>query len=86
MASFDHHCVRGITARPERIDELMERSLMLFTALVPHIGYDKAGEIARLAHRNGSTLAEAAQALGYVSTSDYERWVVPAAMVHPGKA
>jgi fumarate hydratase class II len=86
MASFDHHCVRGITARPERIDELMERSLMLVTALVPHIGYDKASEIARLAHRNGSTLAEAAQALGYVSTSDYERWVVPAAMVHPGKA
>jgi fumarate hydratase class II len=86
MASFDHHCVRGITARPERIDELMERSLMLVTALVPHIGYDKASEIARLAHRNGSTLAEAAQALGYVSTSDYERWVVPAAMVNPGKA
>jgi fumarate hydratase class II len=86
MASFDHHCVRGITARPERIDELMERSLMLVTALVPHIGYDKASEIARLAHRNGSTLAEAAQALGYVSTSDYERWVVPAAMVHPDNA
>jgi fumarate hydratase class II len=86
MASFDHHCVRGITARAERIEELMERSLMLVTALVPHIGYDKAAEIARLAHRNGTTLAEAAQVLGYVSAGDYERWVVPAAMVHPGKA
>jgi fumarate hydratase, class II len=86
MASFDHHCVRGITARAERIEELMERSLMLVTALVPHIGYDKAAEIARLAHRNDTTLAEAAQALGYVSAGDYERWVVPAAMAHPGKA
>jgi fumarate hydratase class II len=86
MASFEHHCVRGITARPQRIQELMERSLMLVTALVPHIGYDKAAEIARFAHRNGSTLAEAAQALGYVSAGDYERWVVPADMVHPGKA
>lgn len=85
MASFDHHCVRGIAARPERIQELMERSLMQVTALVPHIGYDKAAEIARLAHRNDTTLAEAAQALGYVSAADYERWVVPAAMVHPDK-
>jgi fumarate hydratase class II len=86
MASFDHHCVRGITARAERIEELMERSLMLVTALVPHIGYDKAAEIAKKAHRHGMTLADAAQALGYVSAADYERWVVPAAMVHPGKA
>ncbi|NJD24698.1 MAG: class II fumarate hydratase [Betaproteobacteria bacterium] len=85
MGSFNHHCVRGITARRERINELMERSLMLVTALVPHIGYDKAAEIAKQAHRNGTTLAEAAQALGYVSAADYQRWVVPATMIRPGK-
>ena len=81
MASFDRHCVRGITANRERIAELMERSLMLVTALVPHIGYDKAAEIARRASREDTTLKAAALALGYVSADQYEKWVNPDAMI-----
>jgi fumarate hydratase class II len=80
MASFDRHCVRGITANRKRIGELMERSLMLVTALVPHIGYDKAAEIARRASREGTTLKDAALALGHVTTDQYENWVMPEAM------
>jgi fumarate hydratase, class II len=83
MHSFEHHCAQGITANRERIAELLERSLMLVTALAPHIGYDKAAEIAKRAHHDGMTLKDAALALGYVSTEDYERWVVPAEMIHP---
>jgi fumarate hydratase class II len=79
--SFDEHCARGIRANSERIDELVERSLMLVTALAPHIGYDRAAEIAKKAHREGSTLREAALALGYVSAEDFERWVRPEAMI-----
>lgn len=83
MASFEKYCVRGIEANHDRIAELMERSLMLVTALTPHIGYDRAAEIAKLAHQNGSTLKQAALALGYVTESNFERWVKPADMVHP---
>jgi fumarate hydratase class II len=83
MASFDQHCVRGITARRERIEELMDRSLMLVTALVPHIGYDKAAAIAAQASREGSTLRQAALNSGLVSAEEFERWVVPADMIHP---
>jgi len=83
MRGFDHHCVQGITANRQRITDLMGRSLMLVTALVPHIGYDKAAEIAKHANHEGATLKQAALALGYVSEEDYERWVVPAAMIHP---
>ena len=83
MDSFERHCVRGIAANRERIAELTERSLMLVTALAPHIGYDKAAEIAKRAHHQGSTLKEAALALGHVSAADYDRWVVPAEMTHP---
>jgi fumarate hydratase class II len=85
MASFEEHCVRGIQANRGRIEELMERSLMLVTALTPHIGYDRAAEIAKRAHRDGSTLKQAALALGHVSERDFDRWVRPADMVHPGK-
>ena len=63
-----------------RIRELLERSLMLVTALAPHIGYDRAAEIAKKAHREGSTLREAALALGYVKAEDFDRWVRPEAM------
>jgi fumarate hydratase class II len=83
MASFDRHCVRGIEARAERIAELLGRSLMLVTALAPHIGYDKAAAIARRAHADGTTLREAALALGHVSAADFDRWVDPQAMVKP---
>jgi fumarate hydratase class II len=83
MASFEEHCARGISANLDRIAELMRRSLMLVTALTPHIGYDKAAEIAKRAHHDGSTLKEAALALAYVSAEDFERWVKPADMTHP---
>jgi fumarate hydratase, class II len=79
--SFEEHCARGIEADQGRIHELLERSLMLVTALSPHIGYDRAAEIAKKAHRDGSTLREAALALGYVSAEDFDRWVRPEAMI-----
>src|SRR6266852_531937 len=82
--SFDEHCARGIEANEARIRELVERSLMLVTALSPHIGYDRAAEIAKKAHRDGTTLREAALALGYVKADDFDRWVRPEAMIGPG--
>jgi fumarate hydratase class II len=81
--SFEEHCARGIEANEARIRELLERSLMLVTALSPHIGYDKAAEIAKKAHREGSTLREAALALGYVKPDDFDRWVRPESMLGP---
>ena len=86
MSSFEEHCVRGIKANHARIAELMERSLMLVTALTPHIGYDRAAEIAKRAHHDGSTLKQAALALGYVTEQDFERWVISGDMVHPKSA
>ena len=83
MHSFEHHCVQGISANRERISDLMARSLMLVTALVPHIGYDKAAEIAKHASHENTSLKQAALALGYVTAEDYERWVVPASMIRP---
>ncbi len=84
MTSFERHCVRGITANRERIEALMEHSLMLVTALTPHIGYDKSAEIAKRASRDNCSLKEAALALGILSAEEYERWVVPENMIHPG--
>jgi fumarate hydratase class II len=81
--SFDEHCARGIEANEARIRELLERSLMLVTALSPHIGYDKAAEIAKKAHREGSTLREAALGLGHVKAEDFDRWVRPESMLGP---
>jgi len=84
--SFEEHCARGIEPDAERIGLLLERSLMLVTALAPHIGYDRAAEIAKKAHREGGTLREAALALGYVSAADFDRWVRPETMTGPGPA
>jgi fumarate hydratase, class II len=81
--SFEEHCARGIEADEARIADLVQRSLMLVTALSPHIGYDRAAEIAKKAHREGSTLREAALALGYVTEADFDRWVRPEAMTGP---
>jgi fumarate hydratase, class II len=83
MASFDAHCATGIEANRARIDELLERSLMLVTALNPHIGYDKAAAIAKKAHREGTTLKAAALALGYVSAEQFDQWVQPQRMIGP---
>lgn len=81
ISSFDRHCAAGLEPRRERMAELLERSLMLVTALNPHIGYDRAAEIAKKAHREGLSLREAAVASGHVSAADFDRWVVPADMV-----
>jgi fumarate hydratase class II len=80
MRSFEQYCVRGIEPRKERIAELVDRSLMLVTALSPHIGYDKAAAIAKKAHLEDLTLKQAALALGYVSAAQFDLWVKPKIM------
>jgi fumarate hydratase class II len=82
--SFTEHCVEGIRANEKRIQELMERSLMLVTALAPKIGYDNAAKVAKSAHANGTTLKEEAVRLGLVSAADFDRLVQPSKMTHPG--
>jgi fumarate hydratase class II len=79
-ASFSSHCVEGIEPNHERIEELVQNSLMLVTALNPKIGYYKAAEIANKAHTEGTTLKAAALATGYLSEAEYDQWVVPASM------
>jgi fumarate hydratase class II len=81
--SFTDHCVSGIRADKARIRQLLERSLMLVTALAPHIGYQRAAEIAKAAHDSGITLREAAIRLGYVSAADFDRLVRPENMLGP---
>lgn len=81
MISFNDHCAIGIIANVERINQLMQHSLMLVTALNPHIGYDKAAEIAKKAYREETSLKEAALALGYVSAEEFDVWVNPEEMV-----
>ncbi len=81
--SFTDNCVVGIKANRERIADLMERSLMLVTALAPEIGYDKATEIAKAAHKNGTTLRDEALRLGHVSEDDFDRFVRPQEMIGP---
>jgi fumarate hydratase class II len=84
IARFDAHCARGIVPNRERIAELVGRSLMLVTALSPHIGYDLAAAIAKRAHQEGSSLREAALALG-VAGDDFDRWVRAEDMVGPAR-
>ncbi|WP_341903099.1 class II fumarate hydratase [Polaromonas sp. YR568] len=84
MTSFNDHCAVGIEPNHGRIAELVQRSLMLVTALNPHIGYDKAAFIAKKAHKEGSSLREAAIASGHVTAEQFDRWVVPAGMVGTG--
>ncbi len=84
--SFNDQCAVGIEPERERIRDLLDRSLMLVTALNPHIGYDRAAEIAKKAHRDGSTLKAAALALGHVTEAQFDAWVRPEAMVGPRAA
>jgi fumarate hydratase class II len=79
--SFEAHCARGIEADRARIAELVQSSLMLVTALNPHIGYDKAAQIAKQAHHDGSSLRDAALASGHVTAAQFDAWVRPEAMV-----
>ena len=82
--SFADRCVLGIAANEANITELMERSLMLVTALAPVIGYDKATEIAKTAHKNGTSLREEALRLGFVTVAEFDRHVRPEKMIGPG--
>ncbi len=82
--SFTEHCVEGIQADEKRIRELMERSLMLVTALAPKIGYDNAAKVAKSAHVRGTTLKEEAVRLGFVSAAEFDRLVKPERMTRPG--
>ena len=84
VRSFTEHCVEGIRADEKRIHELMERSLMLVTALAPKIGYDNAAKVAKTAHARGTTLKEEAVRLGFVSAEEFDRLVKPREMTHPG--
>ncbi len=79
--SFEEHCARGIEPNHSRIKELVNNSLMLVTALNPHIGYDKAAEIAKKAYHEESSLKAAALALGYLTEEEFDRWVRPEDMV-----
>ena len=80
-SSFEEHCARGIEPNRKRIAELLENSLMLVTALNPHIGYDKAAQIAKKAHKEGTTLRDAALALGHVTAEQFDEWVRPEKML-----
>ena len=81
--SFSVHCVTGIEANRDVIDGYVQNSLMLVTALNPHIGYDKAAQIAKKAHKEKTGLKEAALALGHLTADEFEAWVVPSQMTHP---
>jgi fumarate hydratase class II len=81
--AFDEHCARGIEPNRKRIAENLENSLMLVTALNPRIGYEKAARIAQTAHREGTSLREAALKLGYVTAEQFVEWVRPEDMIGP---
>jgi fumarate hydratase class II len=84
MASFTTHCVQGIEVDTARAADLLGRSLMLVTALAPHIGYDRAAQIAKHAHAHGLSLRDAALAVGGVSAAEFDAWVDPRKMIGPG--
>ncbi|MGX3010050.1 class II fumarate hydratase [Helicobacter sp. 23-1044] len=83
MHSFNAHCAVGISANREKIEYYLHNSLMLVTALNPHIGYENAAKIAKNAHKKGISLKDSAMELGLVSESDYDKFVVPKDMIHP---
>jgi fumarate hydratase, class II len=83
IRSFDQHCAVGIEPNLEKISDYLKNSLMLVTALNPHIGYDKSAQIAKKAHKEGTSLKEAALALGHLTGEDFDRWVRAEEMTHP---
>ncbi len=85
IVNFDRFCASGIEPNRQRIKENLERSLMLVTALNPHIGYDKAAKIAKKAHKDGTTLKHAAIELGFVTEVEFDQWVDAAKMTRPGE-
>jgi fumarate hydratase class II len=80
--SFNDHCAIGIEPNLPVIEGYVKNSLMLVTALNPHIGYDKAAQIAKKAHKDASSLKEAAVALGHVSPEQFDQWVIAKNMTH----
>ena len=86
MESFYKNCIEGLRPNEEQLKKNIERSLMLVTALNPHIGYDKSALIAKKAYKEGKTLKEAAEELGYVSAEDFEKWVNPRRMAQGGQS
>jgi len=84
-ANFEAFCARGIEPNRARITENLNRSLMLVTALNPHIGYDNAAKIAKKAHKDGTTLKEAAVALGLLTAEQFDQWVDAKKMTEPGE-
>jgi fumarate hydratase class II len=83
--SFANYCIRGLKADKKRIKELLDNSLMLVTALAPHIGYDSAAKIAKNALKNGTTLKKEAVSSGFVTEKEFNKIVNPAKMVRPSK-
>ncbi|EMY78400.1 fumarate hydratase, class II [Leptospira weilii serovar Ranarum str. ICFT] len=81
--SFEEHCARGITPNKEKLNEHLNNSLMLVTALNPHIGYDNAAKIAKNAHKKGTTLKESGIELGLLTSEQFDQWVLPEKMIHP---
>jgi fumarate hydratase class II len=81
--SFTDNCVNGIKADERRIIELRDKSLMLVTSLNPHIGYDNAAKIAKKAHKEGTTLKEAAISLNLLTAEQFDKWVRPEDMIEP---
>jgi fumarate hydratase class II len=84
--AFDEHCAQGLEPNKRRIREHLDSSLMLVTALNPHIGYEKAARISQMAYREGTSLREAAVKLGYVTGEQFDRWVKPEDMTHPSRS
>jgi fumarate hydratase class II len=82
-SAFNDHCAVGIEPNMERINDNLQRNLMQVTALNRHIGYDKAAKIAKTAHKQGTSLKEAALELGYLTSDEFDAWVVPLDMTHP---
>lgn len=85
MNSFNEHCIQGILVNKEKIQEHLDNSLMLVTALNPHIGYEKAALIAKEAYKNCTTLKEEAYKLGFLSYEEFDKLVQPRNMVFPKK-
>ena len=79
--SFANNCINGLQADENRINELMKKSLMLVTALNPHIGYEAAAKVAKKAHAEGTTLKEAAMSLNLLTSEQFDQWVDPSKMV-----
>jgi fumarate hydratase class II len=82
-AAFNDNCAVGITPNLPQIEANLAKNLMQVTALNRHIGYDKAGSIAKTAHKEGTSLKEAALKLGYLTEAEFDQWVVPLDMTHP---